>query len=266
MAQFDDETRLESVAEGIWTTTPSDRWNIGENANGGYALSPVLRAMGEIGAHPDPLSVTTHFLRPLQPDGREAEVRAEVVRAGRTTSVVRGSLVHGESDRLAVVGAFGDLSEPASDAPGAIDVPAPPTPPPDECRDRSNLEQGVVLPILDRLDVRIHPDRAVHAGSDEAVMEGWIRFADGTQPSTRALPLFADAFPPSLFARFGRVGWVPTVELTVHVRRRPAPGWIQARFECDDLVDGRMVESGTLWDSTGAVVARSRQIGLLLVA
>ena len=94
--------------------------------------------------------------------------------------------------------------------------------------------------------------------------EGWIRFVDGTPPSTLALPLFADAFPPSLFSRFGRVGWVPTIELTVHVRRRPAPGWIQARFECDDLADGRMVESGTLWDSTGRVVARSRQLGLLL--
>ena len=265
MGRFDDETRLVPIGEGVWHTVPSDRWNIGENANGGYALSPVLRALGETGAHPDPLSVTAHFLRPLQPDGGEAEVRAEVVRAGRTTSVVRGSLLHQGRDRLTVVGAFGELTEPASEVGGAIDLPPPPTPPPDACHDRSNLEQGVVLPILDRLDVRIHPDRAVHAGSDEAVMEGWIRFADGTPPSALALPLFADAFPPSLFARFGRVGWVPTVELTVHVRRRPAPGWIQARFECDDLVDGRMVESGTLWDSTGAVVARSRQLGLLLI-
>ena len=264
MGQFDDETRLRRVADGEWTTTPSDRWNIGDNANGGYALSPVLRAMGEIGAHPDPLSVTTHFLRPLQPDGASAEISADVVRAGRTTSVVRGSLAHGGRDRLTVIGAFGDLSEPASDAAGTIDIAPPPTPPPDACRDRSNLEQGVVLPILERLDVRIHPDRAIHAGSDEAVMEGWIRFSDGAPPTTQCLPLFADAFPPSLFARFGRVGWVPTVELTVHVRRRPAPGWIQARFECDDLIDGRMVESGTLWDSTGAVVARCRQIGLLL--
>lgn len=264
MGQFDDETGLVPAGAGVWTTTPSDRWNIGDNSNGGYALSPVLRAMGEVGAHPDPLSVTTHFLRPLQPDATPAEVRAEVVRAGRTTSTVRGSLLHHGRERLTVVGALGDLSEPASAAPGAIDVPPPPTPPPDDCRDRADLEQGVVLPILERLDVRIHPDRAVHAGSDEAVMEGWIRFSDGTPPSTLSLPLFADAFPPSLFARFGRIGWVPTVELTVHVRRRPVDGWIQARFECDDLVAGRMVETGTLWDATGAVVARSRQIGLLL--
>lgn len=53
-----------------------------------------------------------------------------------------------------------------------------------------------------------------------------------------SLPLFADASPPSLFARFGSVGWVPTIELTVHLRRRPVDGWVRARFECDDLVGG----------------------------
>ncbi|MFP5488400.1 MAG: thioesterase family protein, partial [Acidimicrobiia bacterium] len=254
---------IERVGDGRWTATPSDRWSIGDTANGGYAASIVLRAMADVAAHPDPLSVTTHFLRPLQPDGDTATVEAEVVRAGRTTSVVRGQLSHTGRGRLTVLGAFGELAEPASDAPGAIDAPAPDIPGPDDCRHRSSLEQGVALSILDRLDVRIHPDRADDSVGD-AVMEGWIRFVDGTEPSTLALPLFADAFPPSLFARYGRVGWVPTIELTVHVRRRPAAGWIQARFECDDLVDGRMIETGTLWDATGAVVARSRQLGLLL--
>ena len=76
--------------------------------------------------------------------------------------------------------------------------------------------------------------------------------------------LFADSFPPSLYTLVGRVGWVPTIELTVHVRRRPVDGWIQARFECDDLAGGRMIESGTLWDESGRLVARSRQLGLLL--
>jgi acyl-CoA thioesterase len=265
MSQHADETAVSPVGPGRWTAVPVDAWNIGQNANGGYALSPVLRAAGEVAGHPDPLTVTVHYLRPLQPDGSAAEVTTELVRAGRTTSVVRGGLTHLGRERLTVLAAFSDLGRPASEAPGSLDIPAPAIPPPEECIDRSRLEQGVALPILSRLEVAIHPERATHAGSDEAVIEGWIRLADGTPPSTLTLPLFADAFPPSLFAKFGRVGWVPTVELTVHVRRRPAPGWIQARFECDDLADGRMIETGTLWDETGAVVARSRQIGLLLV-
>ncbi len=76
--------------------------------------------------------------------------------------------------------------------------------------------------------------------------------------------LFADAFPPAVHAVVARVGWVPTLELTVHVRRRPAAGWVQARLECDDVADGWMIETGSLWDETGALVARSRQLGLVM--
>ena len=264
MGAFDVDTSVESSGVGRWTTVPTPDWNIGLNANGGYALSSALRAAGSAVGHPDPLSVTTHFLRPLRPDGTAAEIEVDVVKSGRSTSVVRSTLRHHGRETLTLLAAFGDLSTPASSAPGALAAEPPSTPAPDDCLDRSRLEQGVDLAILRRLEVRIHPDRAHHAASEEAVVEGWIRFSDGTPPSASALLLFADAFPPSLFPKFGRVGWVPTVELTVHVRRRPAPGWIQARFECDDLADGRMIESGTLWDSMGDVVARSRQLGLLL--
>ncbi len=221
--------------------------------------------MAAAGHHPDPLSVTTHFLRPLQPSlpGAPARIVTDVVRDGRTTSVARGALEYDGKQRLTVLAAFGDLSRPASSG-SEITAPAPVMPSPERCLDRSQLEQGVALPILERLEVRIHPDRAAPGESADAVMEGWIRLRDGTDPSTLALVLFADAFPPSLYPRFGRIGWVPTIELTVHVRRRPSPGWVRARFECDDLVDGRMIETGALWDSTGALVARSRQLGLLL--
>ena len=95
-------------------------------------------------------------------------------------------------------------------------------------------------------------------------MSGYIRFADGRAPDTRSLVLFADAFPPSVFSSLGVVGWVPTVELTVHVRARPAPGWIKAVFTTDDLSGGRMIESGKLWDSQGRLVAQSRQLGLVM--
>ena len=76
--------------------------------------------------------------------------------------------------------------------------------------------------------------------------------------------LFADAFPPAVHSVVERVGWVPTLELTVHVRRRPVAGWVQARIECDDVAGGWMIETATLWDASGAVVARARQLGLLL--
>ncbi|MFQ5556022.1 MAG: thioesterase family protein [Acidimicrobiales bacterium] len=262
MGEFDAETAIEPVGSGRWSTRLHAGWNIGDRSNGGYALIPVLRAMRELVDRPDPISATTHFLRPCE-GGTDGEVRAEIVRAGRSSSTLRGDLSQGGTCRLAVLAAFGDLSEPAG-VEAQISVPPPDLPAPDDCVHRSGLEQGVELPIMSRIDVRLRPEHAVAGGSEEAVVEGWIKLSDGTEPESLSLPFFADAFPPSLHSMLGRVGWVPTVELTVHVRRRPAPGWLRARLECDDLLGGRMIETGSVWDSSGALVARCRQIGLLL--
>ncbi len=261
MSIFEDETAITPIEPGRWATRLSSKWNIGDNSNGGYALLPVLRAMSEIVDQPDPVTVTTHFFRPGRGDV-DGEITAEVVRAGRSFSSATGTLYQEGKSRLTVLAAFGDLgSEPSERdlAPPPPDMPAP-----DECLLRSGLEQGVDLPIMERTEVRVRPEHAMAGEHHTAELDGWIRFADGTEPSTLSLPFFGDAFPPSVFSLYGRVGWVPTVELTVHVRRRPAPGWLQARLECDDLYGGRLIESGRIWDSTGALVAQSRQIGLLL--
>ena len=262
---FEAETAVVARGDGRYDAHLSTSWDIGDNANGGYAMLPVLRALREESGHADPLSITTHFLRPIQ-GGGTARIDTSLVRQGRSVSVLSGALTVGETQRLTVSAVFGDIddNETGAEPGGSIDVPAPTIPPPEECVDRAELLQGVALPIASRVDVRVPADSAVASTSKRAITEGWVRLADGTPPTVLSLPLFADAFPPSLFAKLGSVGWVPTIELTVHVRRRPANGWIQARFECDDLVGGRMIESGTLWDQAGRVVARSRQLGLLL--
>ena len=262
MHQYDQETAVSRIGERRWSGFISGQWNIGDNPNGGYLLSVAMAAMLEAVDHPDPLSVTTHFLRPGLGD-TACEVRVDVIRVGRTLSTVRASLLQEGKARLEVLAAFTDLSMPAGlDAP--ITLQRPSLPEPEGCLQRSADDQGVVLPILERLDTRLDPASAAPGGSDAAVMTGMIRFADGRAPDARSLLLFADAFPPSPFSLLGPIGWVPTLELTVHVRRRPAPGWITARLETSDLHEGRMVESGALWDNAGQLVAQCRQIGLVM--
>ena len=262
MSEFEAETAIAPDGDGSWTTRLAGDWNIGNNPNGGYSLTPVLRALRELARKPDPISVTTHFLRPALGDA-DARIEATLIRSGRTTATARGTLSQEGKDRLVVIAAFGDVQQQVGVGPEMSPDP-PDLPPVERCIPRSADEQGVDLPLLSRADVYLNPDHAVAGGSERAVAEGWIRFADGTDPSTLSLPLFSDAFPPSLFSLVGSTGWVPTVELTVHVRRAPAAGWLRARFECDDLHNGRMIETGALWDSDGALVARCRQIGLLL--
>lgn len=261
MSQFDAETGVRAAGKDHWEGFVRANWNIGSNPNGGYLASIALNALLQSVPHPDPVSVTTHFLRPGVPDA-PCEIDVEVMRTGRTLSTARATLLQDGKPRLTMLAAVSDLTQPAG-VDAKLTLPAPAHPPPAACVPRTGDLQGFQLPIVERLDVRLDPALAVAGGADRAEMGGWVRFADGREPDARSLPLFTDAFPPSPLTRLGTLGWVPTLELTVHVRRRPAPGWISARFETQDLHEGRMIESGALWDSSGALVAQSRQIGLV---
>jgi acyl-coenzyme A thioesterase PaaI-like protein len=257
---FDKETSITRVGEGVWEAQLSAHWNIGANSNGGYAMAPVLRALRELTGQPDPISVTTHYLRPVQ-GGSIGRIEARLIRAGRTTATARGALSVDGKERLIVMAAFGDVETEVGIGP-EIGPTSPELPPVEDCIPRGELDQGVELPLLSRVECALDP--ACVGPGESAVIEGWIRFADGAAASTLSLPCLADTFPPALTALVGNTGWVPTIELTTHVRRAPKAGWLRARYECDDLHKGRMIETGTLWDSRGAVVARVRQIGLLL--
>lgn len=249
---------------GCWRAAVSGRWNIGKNPNGGYLTSIVLEAMTELGGRPDPLTVTTHFMRPGL-SGQRAKVRSELLRPGRVGHTMSGSLHQDGKQRLEVLAALGEL-EPADGSNEHASLLSQPVelPPPEDCLSREGLEQGVGLPILSMLDVRIDPQWAEAGGGSRAEVSGWIRFSDGRPVDTKGLVLFADAFPPSLFSLFGPVGWIPTLELTVHVRRQPTPGWIRAQFSTEDLHNGLLIENGQLWDESGQLVAQCRQLALLL--
>ena len=259
---YDRETALTSTGAGRFSTELSSAWNIGENPNGGYLLAPVLQAMQQVSGHPDPLTVTTHYLRPGA--AGPAEIEADALRSGRTVGTVRGRLSQDGRTKLESIAAFTDLDIGKHVA----DVGRPPVelPPPDDCPSRLELPQGVDLAIMDRVDVRIHPDHVASGTRSTPDISGWIRFSDERPIDAASLTLFADAFPPSVFSLLGRIGWVPTIELTVQVRRRPVNGWIRAHFETSDLSNQRLIEDGWLWDESGALVAMSRQVGLVLVA
>jgi hypothetical protein len=78
-----------------------------------------------------------------------------------------------------------------------------------------------------------------------------------------SLLLIADAFPPPVFQVMTAAGWVPTVELTVHVRATPAPGPLRCVFTAHVVQGGMFEEDGEIWDSNDTLVAQSRQIGLV---
>jgi acyl-CoA thioesterase len=260
--QFDIETAAVPNGEGHWKAHLTDRWNIGDNPNGGYLVAAALQPVRQLCSHPDPISVTAHFLRPGMGDA-DADLTASLLRTGRSVTTARASLSQGGRARLEVLAAFGDLDRGSGHG-HVVTEAMPDIPLPEDCVDRSRLEQGVEMHIQSRVNTRVHPDYATATALKKAETIGWVRFADGREPDTLSAVLFADAFPPPIFGLLGRIGWVPTIELTVHVRQRPAPGWVCGMFVTEDLHDGRIIESGTLWDSKASLFARSRQLAMLL--
>jgi acyl-CoA thioesterase len=257
-------------------TTPTDQglifgdsWNIGDKPNGGYIMAAVARNMcahsGVVGSpHVDPVTITTHYLRPGEPG--PAEVRTETLRIGRTFTNATAGLFQGTAQTLrtqtiATFGNLGDLGEPQY-----LEISAPDIPPPDACISRNDPMFANLSKISDSTEVRLHPNTGWMSGTPNGRPQsiGWIRLRDGRDPDPWSLLYFADALPPTVFEILPDRAWVPTIEMTVHVRAKPAPGWILARMTSRHVADGKFEEDGELWDSTGRLVAQSRQLAMIL--
>ena len=244
----------------------SSGWSIGAAPNGGYLAMLVARAMAHALEMPDPFTTTLHFLRVAVPG--PARIEIEIVRRGRGHATAVASLIQEAGEVLRAISTFGDLEALSSRAAGPTDVRlvAPVIPPPEAC-DAGRAGPTSDLSIAERVDMRMRPGAVTwntDQKSDIAELAGWARLRDGREPDALSLLFFADAFPPpvlNLAAASAR--WVPTLELTVHVRRRPSRGWIRAVFRTRAVIDGYLEEDGELFDETGALVAMSRQLARL---
>lgn len=245
-------------------------WAIGDKPNGGYLLAVLARAAvatastveGLVHGHP----VTSSAQYVAAPEAGPAEVHAEVLRRGRRLSQVRARLVQAGSVRVESVFTLGQLDAAAE--PWWDDVPMPAFTPEAECvRNTSPGPGGVLLPITDRVEVRLDPQvtgfaRGRPTGHGE--VRGWMRFADGRSPDPFGLLLAVDVLPPATFD-LGTTGWVPTLSLTAYVRAVPAPGPLAVR-QWARLVQSDLVDEGCdVWDSRGRLVAQATQLAAVRV-
>jgi acyl-CoA thioesterase len=260
---FDEDTTLEPISDLRFGAGISHRWDTVGPPNGGFLLALAARALARGVAFPDPVTLTGHFLRPSR--HTPVELHVEPVRRGTTHATATSRLLQDGKEILRTLATFADLA--AASGPTESGGRPPALPPPDECLPVKELQLQVWedlprrLPEIYRsIDLRLGPTEHREPG-EIARLEGWMRFSDGREPDVAALPLLADAFPPAVLD-IARAAWVPTVELTVHVRARPAPGWIAASFRTKFLCDGYFEEDGELWDSTGRLVALSRQLAV----
>ena len=253
-------------ARAVYDGAVADGWDIGDVANGGYVLALAARAMSDAARRP-PLSITAHYMAP----GRSGPcvIEVDAVRAGRRLATMAARLTQGETEVIRVLGTFGEASPPGTE-PLATLAPPPDLAPYDDSPRMARFSPTATPSGLPRqLDVRIRSGDegfTVERPTGRPEVAGWFAFADqqpGDSIDAIGLLLAADAFFPPVFNAGITPGWVPTLELTVHIRAVPAPGPIAARFHSDVIAGGLLSEDGELWDSTGTLVAQSRQLALM---
>jgi acyl-CoA thioesterase len=250
---FDADTAVD--ASGAVTLT--DRWNGLAGVNGGYMLTVCVRAIGEVLPFPDPLVVSGLFLRPGT--AGPAMVSATALRAGKTTGFGQASLWRDGKQLVQATAAFSDLA--AGSGPAYAGAEPPDLPDPEDC---VGVDAGSMpgISIVDRIEYRAPalPGWLTGAPTGTPAAEFWLRFRDGRPPDLRSLPLLVDACAPMVL-ELGVLS--TTIELTVHLRARPAPGWLALRGSTRFVAGGYHEEDFDVWDSRGVLVAQSRQLALI---
>ncbi|MER5218967.1 thioesterase family protein [Streptomyces flaveus] len=264
-SEFDRDTAVTRRAPGVYDIDLSAGWTIINAVNGGYLLAVLGRALADTLPHDDPFTISAHYLTASEPG--PAVVRTDVVRTGRTLSTGQASLFQydeegREIERIRVLASYGDLDQLPDDVRTSAKPPA--IPPLDQCFGPADAPAPVPgsSAITDRLMLKLDPSTlgwALGSPSGKGEMRAWFGLADGRDADPFSLLLAVDALPPTAF-ELGLSGWVPTVELTVHIRCRPAPGPLRISITTRNLAGGFLEEDAEVWDSADRLVAQSRQL------
>lgn len=270
---FERDLGVEPLGDGRYAFRIETSWWIINGPNGGYVAAAVLNAIrAEVD---DPLrlsrSLTVQFLR--APTEGPAEVEVVIERSGRTVTNVSARM---RQNGATVVTALCALAT-GRPAPVSFDE-TPGLPLADDGGPLSMPEDILPAPVDPDRDVpmRRHYDLRWAVGAPpfrpgsggrvaSARCGGWIRPAEPAPVDEVALVAMSDAWLPPIFSRVDRPLAVPTVDLTVHVRRLPEDpmDFCFAEFDSPLAHDGYLVEHGRLLDRHGRLLAESRQLAVV---
>jgi acyl-CoA thioesterase len=225
-------------------------------------LATCVRALALDMPFPDPIVVSGFFLRPGT--AGPAAVRTAVIRSGRTTAFGESALSQDGTEVVRATAAFAKLGHAGAGRDGLVflDGRPPALPPPAECVGVPVASFGLAS-IAERIEFRSAELPGWFRGepSGRPASEFWMRFADGREADLLSLLLLVDSTAPSVL-ELGAGS--TTIQLTVHLRAHPAPGWLACRATTRFVSNGYHEEDFEVWDSAGTLVAQSRQLALIL--
>ena len=259
------DSAVEALGDGRYRAVIDRGWWIHRGPNGGYVAAVLVRALEADVAEPARMlrSLTIHYLRP--PEEGPADVAVVVQRQGRTLSTVTVELR--QDDRLLAL-ATAAVATDRRGTPEFDQLPAPTVPSPEEVaeRERNGPVAPPPIPMSARYDQRYCIGRPPFETGPDALSGGWIRQSDEGSVDVAALVAYTDAWSPAVFS-LGTFVPVPTVDLTVHVRRDPSEfdtSWCLVRFRSQVAAGGFIEEDGEVWSRDGVLLAQSRQLAVMM--
>ncbi len=252
------------VGQGVYRAQIQPGWDIFGVSNGGYTLSTAARAMGAEAMGRSLASVGARYLNPAAAEAVTIEV--EVLKEGRSTSTLEAKMISGDRAIFISSATFAVMADNADEVVRNHGSP-PQLPPVEECvRLTPAGESPLPPPFTGKVGVYLHPDDLnLGTGTPGRMpeMRGWFRLLDGEPIDPYGLVVAADAFPPAVFNSDLPVGWTPTIDLTVHVRHPGPFDLLACRFLTRYVTGGWLEEDGEMWDTSGRLVAQSRQLAML---
>lgn len=266
-AEFDRDIAVRRTDDKTYAADLAPGWVVGGGVNGGYLLAVIANALrAHLPNHPDPIVLSAFYAGASTPG--PAEVRIETKRDKGSLAIATAELWQGEELRITTTATYADLDGLHAKSSGFERVTAtePELPPLDECLSSTTApeEMKKFVPMLDRYELCVPKEQFVWGGAaptGEAVFTGWFRHPD-REPDPLSLLQVLDALPPVTFG-LELPGWAPTLELTCHIRHKPAPGWLKVTHFSRNLSGGMFEEDCEVWDSEGKLVAQARQLARL---
>jgi acyl-coenzyme A thioesterase PaaI-like protein len=259
---FRDSIGIEAIGDGRYRADLGGRWAIGPKAHGGLLMVLMAKAgLARVdteapGSAPDPLAVAADFLR--APDQGPVEMATEVLKLGRTASVVEVRMSQGGKLMLNATVTAGRLPDVV---PAWTDLPDLPPEPPDGARDSSLGRGGEGLGGVCDLWFDTPTMAFTRHEQGPPILRGWVR-PRGEDPDALFAMLAGDILPPTVFNLGTGFGWAPTVQLTALLRAEPVPGWLRLQARSSSVTRPWFDEDVLVIDAAGRLVAQIRQLAL----
>jgi len=253
---FQKDIETTETSEGVYKGQISDNWGVNGVPNGGYLMAVMANALLQQTERQAPVVFTANYLNRTSPG--EVEIVNDVMVQSKQFDRRQVGLIQGDKERVRAMVTMMDKYDEVSETRYESEPP--------QVKPRGECQRMIPFPgysLFGNVIGLMEPASFGWMKGDlgkNSEHRGWLRLKDEQPWDVESILLASDAFPPPVLASQGLVAWVPTIELTVQIRRIPTSRWLKCVFRSKYITGGLVEEDGEIWDEDGNLVAISRQL------